>query len=121
MKNLNRKLSVIALSGMSNMDPYSTSGAAVGSQNNPLYRYSVDKGGFYVSEYTEALKQVYNNELLNIEEFEKVYNIAKKNYGDKVTPSKEFENKLNSNSGTGCRSSRKCSGGSDSVDGRICG
>ncbi len=86
--------------GMSNMDPYSTSGAAVGSQNNPLYRYSVDKGGFYVSEYTEALKQVYNNELLNIEEFEKVYNIAKKNYGDKVTPSKEFENKLNSNSGT---------------------
>lgn len=77
--------------GMSNVDPFSAN-ALSSSQKNPLYKYSVDKGGFYVKEYTEALKKVYENELLTTEAFEKEYNIAKKNYADKVTPSKDFEN-----------------------------
>lgn len=78
--------------GMTAADPYSTGTAAQGGQVNPLYRYSVDKGGYYVSEYTEALKSVKENSLLTMSEVEKAYNTAKKNYADKVTPSKNFEN-----------------------------
>lgn len=78
--------------GMTAVDPYSTKTAAQGDQANPLYRYSVCKGGYYVKEYTAALNKVIKNKLLSMTEFEKVYNIVKANYADKVTPSKHFEN-----------------------------
>lgn len=78
--------------GMTAVDPYSTKTAAQGEQANPLYRYSVDKGGYYVKEYTAALNKVMKNKLLSMAEFEKTYNTVKSNYADKTTPSKHFEN-----------------------------
>lgn len=78
--------------GMTAVDPYSNKTAAQGEQSNPLYRYSVCKGGYYVKEYTAALNKVLKNKLLSMTEFEKIYNTVKSNYEDKVTPSKNFEN-----------------------------
>lgn len=85
---------------MTGVDPFSKNATAQGDQQNPLYRYSVCKGGYYIDEYTAALKEVMNNPLLSVDEFEKYYNVAKKNYADKTTPSKDFDNKINSDSST---------------------
>ncbi len=84
--------------GMTNVDPFSTKATAQGSQKNPLYIFSVCSGGFYVDEYKDALKQVMQNELLTMDKFKEYYEIAKKNYADKVAPSKNFNNTLNEHS-----------------------
>ncbi len=86
--------------GMTAVDPFSTKATAQGNQDNPLYKYSVCRGGYYVDEYTAALKKVMENELLTMDKFKEYYEIAKKNYSDKVTPSKNFNNTLNSDSNT---------------------
>lgn len=62
------------------------------SQDNPLYIYSVDKGGYYVSEYADALNRVAGNTLLTAATFEKWFNIAKRNYSQDVNPSKTMRN-----------------------------
>lgn len=78
--------------GMTNVDPYSTNTAAQGEQKNPLYKQSVCKGGYYVDEYTDALKKVMENDMLSYDTFVNYYNIAKSHYGDCTTPAKDFDN-----------------------------
>ena len=63
-----------------------------GNQQSPLYRYSVDKGGYYTQEYTQVLLEVAENELLKPESFEARFNIAKSLYADQVTPERNLKN-----------------------------
>lgn len=63
-----------------------------GNQQSPLYRYSVDKGGYYTQEYTQVLLEVAENELLKPESFEARFNIAKNLYADQVTPERNLKN-----------------------------
>ena len=63
-----------------------------GNQKSPLFRYSVDKGGFYTQEYTQILLEVAENELLKAESFEARFNIAKNLYQNQVKPERNLKN-----------------------------
>ena len=63
-----------------------------GNQQSPLFRYSVDEGGFYTEEYTKVLLEVAENELLTAEAFEKRFDIAEGFYADQVTPQRNLKN-----------------------------
>ena len=79
--------------GCSTDNPFSDMAlGANGSQKNPVFIYTVDKGGYYVKEFAEVLNKVANNEWLTANNFDKYFNIAKTNYASDVTPSKTFYN-----------------------------
>lgn len=65
--------------GMTEFSPYSESGAAT-KNDNPIYKYSVVPKGYYFDEYKAALEKVVANELFTEEAFNKVYQVAEKNY-----------------------------------------
>lgn len=61
-------------------------------QESPLFLYSVCKGGFYVKEFTEVLKEVVNNQMLKPETFEARYNTVAAIYSQDVTPERTLHN-----------------------------
>ena len=61
-------------------------------QRNPLYIYSVSKGGYYVKEFADVLNRVAENELLLPETFESYFNRAEALYRNDVQPSKKLYN-----------------------------
>ena len=63
-----------------------------GNQRSPLFRYSVDKGGFYTAEYTDVLLRVADNPLLDPDSFAQRFYIAEELYQDLVTPERKLEN-----------------------------
>lgn len=63
-----------------------------GNQQSPLFRYSVDNGGFYTEEYTQVLLEVAENQLLTPEAFEQRFNIAKSLYANQVKPERNLKN-----------------------------
>lgn len=63
-----------------------------GSQRNPLFKKSIQNGGFFVEEYIEALKTVSESEMLDPEYFAERFELAKSLYGDDATPSKRYGN-----------------------------
>jgi hypothetical protein len=63
-----------------------------GNQKSPLFRYSVDQGGFYTGEYTKVLLEVAENPLLTVQAFEARFSIAKDLYADLVTPERNLKN-----------------------------
>ena len=83
--------------GMVSVSPFSKRaiGANGEQQQNPLYLKNVCRDGFYIEEYTEALKEVYGSRYLTVKNFEEIYNIAKGNYSGKTTPSKLYYNAEN--------------------------
>lgn len=82
--------------GMTEVNPFSKYAAGANEkQANPLYRYTVDEGGFYVKEFADILKTVAKNEYFTESKFDSFYEIAKKNYSDDIKPSKDFDNTEN--------------------------
>ena len=73
-------------------DPFSDRTSSNDQQRSPLFTKSVVKGGFYVKEYSEALKKVAANPMLKIATFESWFNHANKTYGSLVQPSRKFYN-----------------------------
>ena len=63
-----------------------------GNQQSPLFRYSVDKGGFFTEEYTQVLLEVAENELLTADAFAKRFAIAQSLYADQVNPGRNLKN-----------------------------
>ena len=63
-----------------------------GNQQSPLFRYSVDNGGFYTEEYTQVLLEVAENQLLTPEAFEQRFNIANSLYANQVKPERNLKN-----------------------------
>ena len=81
--------------GMTEDDPFSTGSADSNFSNrqeNPLFLYSVCKGGYYVREYATVLERVAGNELLKPETFEDLFNVARGHYGSYVNPSRDLHN-----------------------------
>ena len=76
------------------ISPYSKRaiGANGEQQKNPLYVNTVCRDGYYIEEYTEALKEAFNAKCFTHKKFEEVFNILKANYSSKTTPSKPFYN-----------------------------
>ena len=79
--------------GCSTDNPFSDKAlGANADQENPVFIYTVDAGGYYVNEYAEVLNKVANSTWLTTTNFNKYYNIAKANYSSDVQPSKSFNN-----------------------------
>ena len=83
--------------GVTKDDPFSDRIAASDNnggqgQKNPLFLKSIIKGGWYVKEFSEVLKQVAKNPKLQNSIFEQWFNRANQLYGSLVKPSKTFHN-----------------------------
>ncbi len=79
--------------GMVSVNPFSTlADGACSKQENPLFIYTVDAGGYYIDEYAKALNQVAESEWLTADKFDSIYNLAYDNYKDDATPDKKFNN-----------------------------
>jgi spore coat protein CotH len=72
---------------MTQDDPYGR-----GGQQSPLFRYSVDKGGFYTAEYTKVLLEVAENELLTADAFARRFAVAESLYAGQVGPERHLRN-----------------------------
>ena len=55
-------------------------------QYNPLFIYSVDKGGYFVREYATVLEHVAGSDWFGLERFEVLYGIAEKHYQTQAKP-----------------------------------
>ncbi len=62
------------------------------TQENPLFLYSVSRGGFYVQEFADVLQEVAKSPLLLPETFEEHFLQAKSLYGANAKPDKELKN-----------------------------
>jgi spore coat protein CotH len=79
--------------GMTKEDPFNKKALGNNSdQRSPLFLKSVCQGGFFVNEYTEALKEVDGSEMLTNAYFTECFNLAKELYSADVTPSKTYNN-----------------------------
>lgn len=79
------------------IDPFTEEMAAVDGigaqgQRNPLYLYSVVRGGFYVQEFADVLRRVEQNELLTPEGFERYFDRSSSLYAGEETPDKPLHN-----------------------------
>ena len=61
-------------------------------QENPLFLYTVVKGGYYVRQYADALTRVSRDDLLKPETFKQWFDRAEGLYGNAVQPSKTLKN-----------------------------
>lgn len=84
---------------MTTDDPFSQlrEGAQGGpaKQDNPLFIYSVDKGGYFVEQYAQVLTRVSQNTLLKTETFQQYFKRAQNLYGSLTKASKALHNYSN--------------------------
>ena len=82
--------------GMTRDDPFSQmrEGAQGGPQpqDNPLFKYSVCKGGWFVKEYVDALNRVSGNTLLDKATFKSWFDRASALYAGLTEPSRSLRN-----------------------------
>ena len=84
--------------GMTEVNPFTTMAeGARQEQQNPLFRYTVDEGGYYTAEYALQLKIVAASKWLQTENFANYYDIASRNYFLYTSPEKTFYNAENHN------------------------
>jgi len=78
---------------MTGVDPFSQMAESLGIlQENPLYIYTVNKGGYYVEEFTKVLQTVAESKWLTEENFNKIYEAAASIYQEDTKPEKTYEN-----------------------------
>jgi hypothetical protein len=77
--------------GMTTDSPFQSKNVC-GEQANPLFKKSIQSGGFFQNEYIEALKTVAGSELLTTERFAQAFETAAALYGSDATPSKRYGN-----------------------------
>ena len=73
-------------------DMAAVDGIGAQGQRNPLYLYSVVRGGFYVQEYADVLRRVERNELLKPETFAHYFDRSGSLYAGEETPHKTLHN-----------------------------
>ena len=72
---------------MTTFSPYADNAALKGSQENPVFRYSIiTRNNLYTTEYTNALKAIAESGWLDYSKYKKIYNIAKANYASVAIP-----------------------------------
>lgn len=83
---------------MTEVDPFSQKAESMNiPQENPLYIHTVNKGGYYVEEFTEVLKTVADSKWLTTEQFASVYETAFGIYAGDTKPTKTYDNAQNHN------------------------
>lgn len=84
---------------MTTFSPYADKTALQGSQENPVFKYSViTRNNLYTTEYTNALKAIAESGWLDYSKYQKIYNIAKANYASVAIPDsnvKAYVNDMN--------------------------
>lgn len=79
--------------GMTNVSPFSANAEGNGTkQINPLYKYTVCPGGYYILEYGDVLKNVAGSKWLTTAHFDSIYAKAVANYANDVKPDKDYNN-----------------------------
>ncbi len=78
--------------GMTKDNPFSTTTSTGGKQVNPVYLYTVVKGGHYVDEYTSRLESLAVSNIFSNARFNARYNKAVALYASFAKPSKDFDN-----------------------------
>lgn len=78
--------------GMTADDPLTEFTSTGDRQKNPLYLYTVVKGGYFTEEYLQCLSDIASSTLFSNARFNSRYEKAKKLYGSYTEPSKQFEN-----------------------------
>lgn len=79
--------------GMTDVSPFEvTAAGASNMQANPVFRYTVCQGGYYIDEYKKELISFSKTKWLQATNFNTIYSIAKNNYSSDVKPSKNMEN-----------------------------
>ena len=78
--------------GMTKEDPFNKKALGNGDQKSPLFLKTVCTGGFFISEYTEALKAVDASKMLTIDNFSAVFNLAASLYSADASTSKNYNN-----------------------------
>ncbi len=73
-------------------DPFNKKAYGNGDQRSPLFLKTVCSGGYFVSEYTEALKRVDASEMLTNACFNEAYGTAKALYDSDTATSKTYHN-----------------------------
>ena len=79
------------------MDPYAEIGVMYDSQDNPLIKNTLTHNAsselvYIRDKYTAALKKIYESGILSNDDFNKMYETAKANYQDIITPYMTFAN-----------------------------
>lgn len=87
--------------GVNTWNPYGTGNVSespfqtynvCGEQKSPLFKKSIEQGGFLVDEYAKELSVLKNSDMLKPENFKSAYDVAKNNYSSEVEPSKDYNN-----------------------------
>lgn len=79
--------------GMTEVSPFSENADGNSSkQSNPLYKYSILSGGYFVDKYKEELAAIASGKWLTSDNFNSMYNVVKKNYDKDTIPSRTFDN-----------------------------
>lgn len=83
---------------MTEVSPFSQKAESMNiPQENPLYIYTVNKGGYYVEEFTEVLERVAGSKWLTVEHFNETYKTAFARYAEDTKPAKTYDNARNHN------------------------
>ena len=78
--------------GMTKDGPYDKKAYGNGDQRSPLFLKTVCTGGFFINEYTEALKRVDASEMLTNAKFKEAFDTAAALYSKDASPSKTYGN-----------------------------
>ena len=78
--------------GMTKEDPFNKKALGNGDQRSPLFLKTVCTGGFFISEYTAALKEVDASKMLTKANFEAAFNLAASLYSGNASTSKTYNN-----------------------------
>ncbi|MBR6795248.1 MAG: CotH kinase family protein, partial [Clostridia bacterium] len=83
--------------GMTNVNPFHSGFDWSKDQPNKIFSKTVcikngDYSGWYLREYAEKLKEIYNSEWFNHSTFEQIFYKAKENYSSLAVPSVNFAN-----------------------------
>ena len=78
---------------MTGVSPFSQKAESMGiMQENPLYIYTVNEGGYYVEEFKKVLEKAADSQWLTIEQFHKVYETVFQHYSGETKTEKVYEN-----------------------------
>lgn len=77
--------------GMTSDSPFQSYNVS-GDQRSPLFKKTIQNGGFFVEEFAETIKKVLESDMLTDEAFERSFNIAKNLYNNDTKTSKTYHN-----------------------------
>lgn len=79
--------------GVTSDDPFSTVMASgIGTQENPLFLYTVCTGGYYVKEFAQVLSDTVDSPWFDADFFRQQVALVKQHYENDTQPGKQFSN-----------------------------